>query len=304
MVAQIMSAALTYHSVGAQGKKYLSKVPTVEIEVFEKQLKYLKSKYNIVSTDEFVSSKCRDNILLTFDDGLKCHYDIVAPILTDLNLPAIFFVSSGPTVHKEALLVHQLQILIAESKYNKSLFKELFDFSEKHCDSMDSLIKKNPHLHIHQYETSDYNFIKKCFQIFIDLEVAKGFLNELLDHYCPGEESLFESMYLSLDECREMINHGFDIGGHSRSHRWMEYLDQEKIRHEVSDDIDLFCKLDIEPRYYCYPYGSYSDTCIEIIRAAGFSYGFSIESGYFDNKNYDPFKIKRFDVNEFFVSGS
>jgi peptidoglycan/xylan/chitin deacetylase (PgdA/CDA1 family) len=301
MVAKIMSAALTYHFVGAQVGKYLNKVPSVEVEVFKKQLKYLTNNYNIVTTDEFVNSKSHDNILLTFDDGLKCHYDVVAPILSDLNIPAIFFVSSGPIVHREFLLVHQLQILISESKYNKSIFNALFDFSAKHCDSMESLIKQYPSLHIHQYESRDYNFIKKSFQIFIDLGIAKDFLKELLDHYCSDVTNLFDNTYLNIDDCREMINDGFDIGGHSRSHSWMEYLKRDTILSEVADDVVLFNKLGLERRYYCYPYGSYSNNCIDIIRDAGFSYGFTIEAGEFDCMNHDRFKIKRFDVNEFFT---
>lgn len=295
-----MNAALTYHSVGTSENKFLSKLPSVDIKMFRNQLKALSKKYNIVGTEEFLTTNSENKILLTFDDGLKCHYETVAPILDEMNLPAIFFVSSGPTIYREMLLVHQLQILVSESKNNKAIFKNLLDFSIHHCGSIEDLIQKDKNLHIHRYESSEYNFIKKSFQIFIDKNIAMNHLKETFEQYFPSEKSLFEDMYVNIDECKEMISHGFDIGGHSRSHRWMQYLDKNEIHSEINSDIIFFDKLNFSNRYYCYPYGSYSDLCIDAIKDAGFEYAFTIESGNFEPLNHDPFRINRFDVNEFF----
>ena len=35
------------------------------------------------------------NVILTFDDGLKCFYTVIFPVLKELNIPAIFFIPSG-----------------------------------------------------------------------------------------------------------------------------------------------------------------------------------------------------------------
>jgi peptidoglycan/xylan/chitin deacetylase (PgdA/CDA1 family) len=35
------------------------------------------------------------NVRLTFDDGFKCFYTVIFPVLRDLNFPATFFISSG-----------------------------------------------------------------------------------------------------------------------------------------------------------------------------------------------------------------
>ena len=59
-------------------------------------------------------------------------------------------------------------------------------------------------------------------------------------------------------------------------------------------------KLSIPKKYYCYPYGSYSDSCIEVIKNAGFEFAFTIEPGGFEPTKFNPFKIHRYDVNEFF----
>ena len=109
-----MNAVITYHSVGINKNKYLSKLPTVDEGNFRKQLKMLSNNYNIASPEDFFNSESDRNILLTFDDGLKCHYEVAAEILSELSIPAIFFISSGPTIYKEMLLVHKLQVLISE----------------------------------------------------------------------------------------------------------------------------------------------------------------------------------------------
>ena len=295
-----MNSILTYHSVGTHQNTHTSRLPSVDEGDFVRQLKYLKRNYHFPCPDEFFHSNSDRNVLLTFDDGLRCHYDIVAPILSDMNIPAIFFVSSGPLLNEDMLLVHQLQILISESKVNPPVFTELFNFAANHCGSMEALLNKNKNLHIHKYESKDYNFIKKSFQVFIDLEIGKNFLTDLLVSYCDYDETFFSKVYMNLSECKHMINEGFDIGGHSKSHLWMEYISREKIMTEVSSDCFLFDHLNLKRKYYCYPYGSYSADCIDIVKDSGFQYGFTIEPGNFELKNFDPYQIKRFDVTEFF----
>ncbi len=83
----------------------------------------------------------------------------------------------------------------------------------------------------------------------------------------------------------------------------MEYISRKEVVDEVRSDCALFELLGIEREYYCYPYGSYSKDCIDIVRDSGFQYGFTIEPGNFENKIFDPYQIKRYDVNEFFENG-
>ena len=64
-------------------------------------IKSLSTNYHINTPDEFIykyeNCTLRDNdTCLTFDDGLKCQYDIALPLLEDLNLKAFFFIYSKP----------------------------------------------------------------------------------------------------------------------------------------------------------------------------------------------------------------
>lgn len=88
---------LLYHSVD-KNNVYL----TVEPDIFEKQMQYLKeNRYEVVSLKEFAEIiKAKKEIqpktvVLTFDDGFLSHYEKVFPILKRYNFPATFFVSTG-----------------------------------------------------------------------------------------------------------------------------------------------------------------------------------------------------------------
>jgi peptidoglycan/xylan/chitin deacetylase (PgdA/CDA1 family) len=67
-------------------------------EGFAAKMKFLKAEANVISLDDYLDSKLstkRLNVVLTFDDGYKSWIRTAAPVLRELQLPAIFFVSSG-----------------------------------------------------------------------------------------------------------------------------------------------------------------------------------------------------------------
>ncbi len=67
-----------------------------EVSKFEERLKYLKSKYNIISASDFKSNnldKKKLNILLSFDDGYSNWLEYVLTVLDQYEIKAIFFIN-------------------------------------------------------------------------------------------------------------------------------------------------------------------------------------------------------------------
>jgi len=87
---------LAYHSIGRDPVFY-----AVTPEEFEKQMRYLKGEYNVVSLDEiidFVGGKKvlpKNSVAITFDDGYHDNYLNAYPILKKYGLPATIFIASG-----------------------------------------------------------------------------------------------------------------------------------------------------------------------------------------------------------------
>lgn len=70
-------------------------------EDFRKTLIALQKQYSVVDANVFLdrmqSRKLQDHeIAITFDDGLRCQYDIALPILEEFDLKAFFFIHTGP----------------------------------------------------------------------------------------------------------------------------------------------------------------------------------------------------------------
>ena len=53
-----------------------------------------------------------NSFLLTFDDGFREIYDIIAPILLDKGIPATFFISSGFLDNRELCYQHKASLLV------------------------------------------------------------------------------------------------------------------------------------------------------------------------------------------------
>ena len=73
------------------GKGHPKSLGSISKEEFKKIIKYLRKKYNLISADTFLKKakkkklKAKD-ICLTFDDTLKCQYDIAFPLLKKENI--------------------------------------------------------------------------------------------------------------------------------------------------------------------------------------------------------------------------
>ena len=82
---------LCYHSV-----------PATEAPSFRRQMDWLATRYDVVSIDEIVEIATGQrpvsapSVAITFDDGFRDNFDVAAPILRQLALPAtIFAVTAG-----------------------------------------------------------------------------------------------------------------------------------------------------------------------------------------------------------------
>jgi peptidoglycan/xylan/chitin deacetylase (PgdA/CDA1 family) len=91
------------------------------VELFEKQVRFLKSKYNVISLSEFISHLKGDKSLpdmaamITFDDGFKSNYTLAFPLLKKYNLPATIFLTVDYIGTDKLLWFDELFLLIMQS---------------------------------------------------------------------------------------------------------------------------------------------------------------------------------------------
>lgn len=72
----------------------------LEADALERQLAWFARSFRVVALDDLIARIANGvppagEVVLTFDDGLRCHAEIAVPILRRLGLPATFFVCPG-----------------------------------------------------------------------------------------------------------------------------------------------------------------------------------------------------------------
>ncbi|EIW6704607.1 polysaccharide deacetylase, partial [Campylobacter jejuni] len=110
---------IMYHYI-RESLKPLPNFRYLHIENFKKQLDFFKKEFGFVSYDEFLylkenplfCSKLKNKVLLTFDDGLKDHYNYVFNKLIKRKILGIFFVPTRIFKLSKALDVHRIHYLL------------------------------------------------------------------------------------------------------------------------------------------------------------------------------------------------
>lgn len=101
---------LCYHSVTRRQDSKLSDPHKLHLHVdsFLRHLDYLQANYRIISLAEFVRAR-RENIklpsgtaILTFEDGVRNFFTVVAPILMKRGIPVTSFIVTGENFTKES----------------------------------------------------------------------------------------------------------------------------------------------------------------------------------------------------------
>src|SRR5262245_41774271 len=87
------------------------------VDAFEQQLDYFSDKYRLLSRVEFAQSletgaPIRDGIVLTFDDGVKDHFEHVLPALTRRGTFGVFYIPAYPYFTGRILDVHRTHLLL------------------------------------------------------------------------------------------------------------------------------------------------------------------------------------------------
>jgi peptidoglycan/xylan/chitin deacetylase (PgdA/CDA1 family) len=133
-----------------------------------------------------------------------------------------------------------------------------------------------------------YPYLKK-YRLPATIFIATAYLQKKM---------LLDNMYLpmlSWKEIDEMIQGNIDIGAHTASHPDLSRIGVHRAKREI-----LESKIEIEKRirrnvdYFAYPFGSYDNNVVNLIRSLGFRCAFGGEGVI--QKDTDIFAIHRVEV--------
>lgn len=300
--------AIMYHYVREFNPEF-PEMKFLHINSFSKQLDYFQSKYNILHPEEFANSirnkKNPNGIILTFDDGLKDHFDYVVPELVKRNLSAIFYISSKNYTDNVVLNVHRLHLLLAKFG-GEEIYKSLLELvSENEIDKRSI----NQFQKITYRDQSNDCYTTKAKQLvnyFLKKEVKDDILLFLMKEYFGDEQLLLKDFYLQESEILMMHNAGMLIGSHSHSHQVLSTLSKGEQSNEIETSFNYLNTLTgcLPCKTFCYPYGgfqSFNTHTENILDNSDVVFSFNVEPRNIEMEDIlkRPNALPRYDCNMF-----
>jgi peptidoglycan/xylan/chitin deacetylase (PgdA/CDA1 family) len=178
------------------------------------------------------------SFFLSFDDGLKEFYNIIAPVLLEKGIPAICFLNSAFIDNKDMFFRYKESILIELINGINRKSKEWKVLKSWFNDNKMSVASYKKHLLKIKYDRRDM------------LDELAGILNFSFRDYLEKEKP-----YLTDLQINELINKGFTFGAHSIDHPEYRFISfEEQIRQTLGSIDEVSRRFKLGYRIFAFPF--------------------------------------------------
>ncbi len=220
-----------YHTVSDKKLPYILNYPYPNSAQFESELDYYLKYFKPVSLKYILENPTlKEKVFhLSFDDGLRECFDLVAPILLKKGIPATFFVNSGFSDNKD--LFHRYKASLILSELNKTQNREAENYLNKNGLNRNSIL---------QSSISEVEILNRTATI-LQLDFS-DFLND-------------KKPYLTVEQISEIQKMGFSIGAHSENHPEFYKIDEKEQLNEIKQSISWVVKnFNPEIKTFAFPF--------------------------------------------------
>ena len=267
-------------------KKHKKGQGSISRDKFVKIIKFIGLK-NIISAhnfyEKFKKKKLKDNeVCLTFDDGLKCTYDIAYPVLEELKIKSFFFISTIPYENKTNLLEIYRYFRINYFKNINNFYKQFFNkcnnFELKRFLKINKKRIKEIKKTYTFYSIKDIEF-RLVRNEFLSIAQYDFLMQKLFNEKKFDPQNCVKKIFMSKSDLLEMKNNDEIIGLHSHSHpNQMHKLTFDKQKKEFSinkENISKILKVDEnEIKTMSHPSGNYNKDTLKILKELNINFGF------------------------------
>lgn len=300
-----------YHYVRPIKSSKYNKIRGLETDGFIRQIEYFRKNFNFITIEQLLDciyneKMIPDNsIMLTFDDGLKDHYQYVFPILKKLRIGGLFFPPAQPIEEKKVLDVQKIQFILSLCDDKNAIVNAIHEFIDQH-QSSHNIYPFQTYFHnlatYDRFDSKEEVFIKKILQRELPRQLRNELVHQLFTKYVTSDQDAFsEDLYLSIDEIKEMNECGMYFGSHGYAHEWLGHLPPNELVYEIEKSIEFHHRINKnnENLIMCYPYGSYNESVIKELESRGFRAGLTTEVDDAEIIQAKAFLLKRYDTNDF-----
>jgi peptidoglycan/xylan/chitin deacetylase (PgdA/CDA1 family) len=249
-----MLLAVGYHYVAERAPSEPRAIFSLTTEELAGQVEELSREYELVGREELLAAVTGGADLparacaLTFDDGLRCQYELALPVLERLGAPAIFFVPGRPLAERCVLEVHKLHALrerLADDELRARLPPDLPEVSTEEAQAH------------YRYDTPEAAALKFLLNIRLPAGQRRELVDSLFAAEFPDERAVADELYMDRDQVADLERSHRAVGAHSYAHQPLATLSNR----EIGADLERVTRLLEEitgarPRTVSYPYGT------------------------------------------------
>jgi peptidoglycan/xylan/chitin deacetylase (PgdA/CDA1 family) len=273
--------------------------------LFEQQLDWLQSRYEIIGLDHLEAAIDREAplpanaALLTFDDGLVDHYQTVLPVLRARGLQGTFFLSEEACADTPRLLaVHKVHFLLARmgaDAFGHAVLAACGASTASRAAAREVLGRDH-------WDDAGVRAIKHLVSHELPFEEADRILDDLFAQHIGDPGDLARCLYLNASMVREMSMAGMVFGQHTRSHRLLSRLSADEQDRELRGGVRWIRGLTGQSTVpFCYPWGgpyTYTAGTRRILREAGYSVAFNTVRRRVSVDDDDRYELPRVDTRD------
>lgn len=251
----------------------------------------------ILSAEEWMArfrhtSLKSNDVCLTFDDGLRCQYDIALPVLRKFNITAFWFVYS-------CIFEGQGDELETYRYFRNNYFQSLNDFYELFFHTLDSS-KDSADINDHLREFSSEDYLSECtfyspedrkFRFIRDEILTpnqyRALMHQLMRKLGADPKDFRQELWMSRDNVKELSMSGHVIGLHSHTHPTrIARLPAREQREEYARNLVHIRSITGCPTsVMSHPCNSYSAETLKILRELGLTVGFRANMSFVANRS-------------------
>jgi peptidoglycan/xylan/chitin deacetylase (PgdA/CDA1 family) len=264
------TVVLTYHRVGLPSDVFAN----LPISTFRAHMLWLKKHCAIIGPDELRESvarpsRTRQSVLITFDDGYRGYHDHVYPVLDELNIPAVVFLTTAFMDDPSRLFWwDMLDLATRETRKQYVRLPWARETAMPLGREGDRLL-----------------FFRACKNYLREIPdpQKEPFLAELMTELAVDRRDLHAPRQaLSWDEVRTTM--GLTrYGGHTHTHPLLSHLNAADLEAEVGTCRNrIRAETGLAPTWFAYPNGRASDFTGEaqtVLRRYGFDTAFTTIEG-------------------------
>ena len=269
---------------------------------FERQIKFLSGNFKIVSIPELfasAASKLAGKLCaLTFDDGLRGHYDNVLPILKKYGVIGTFFPITS-TFEGGVPATHKMHTILSAASPQEVV--GLFgSFMERFYPDLKSLypIPDDHRLYDRRWHEDVLTANFKETMIILSEDIKGRFLRYCFKKFGLNEQSIGGKIFMTKNQVKNLHTQNMVIGSHSHRHYSMGVVEAEFMRRDIklSKDI-LFGITGKDVNIFSYSHGHSTGQGVKVLKALGFNHAVTIERRNVSDQD-SPFLLPRYDAND------